>query len=64
MNKLNYAIRQTKIGEYIKKYDVELEDKTLIINKKIPVSEFIILRENIRKLWKVDNIIVDANMNK
>ena len=54
-------IRHTSINYYIDKYNVEVMEGTMIINKKIPVSDFVVLRENIRKLKQIDNIIVDAD---
>lgn len=54
-------IRHTSIDEYVNKYNVEVMEGTMIINKKIPVKDFITLRENIRKIKQIDNIIVDAD---
>ena len=54
-------IRDTTLDQYIAKYNVEIMEGTMIINKKIPVREFITLRENIRKIKQIDNIIVDAD---
>lgn len=53
-------IRCTTLDDYIEKYNVEIEEGTMIINKKIPVREFITLRDNIRKIKQIDNIIVDS----
>lgn len=55
------VVRDTTLDQYIDKYNVEVMEGTMIINKKIPVSDFIVLRENIRKLKQIDNIIVDAD---
>ena len=54
-------IRDTETDKLIYKYNVEIKDGTMIINKKIPMQDFIKLRENIRKVEKIDNIIVDAD---
>ena len=54
-------IRDTETDKLIYKYNVEIKDGTMIINKKIPMQDFIRLRENIRKVEKIDNIIVDAD---
>lgn len=54
-------MRDTETDKLIYKYNVEIKDGTMIINKKIPMQDFIRLRENIRKAEKIDNIIVDAD---
>lgn len=54
-------IRDTETDKLIYKYNVEIKDGTMIINKKIPMQDFIRLRENVRKAEKIDNIIVDAD---
>jgi hypothetical protein len=61
MNELIELLRLTNVDDLIDKYNVEFYNKTMIINKKIPVKDFIRLRENIRKRYTIDNIIVDGD---
>lgn len=55
-------MRDVEIDKLIYKYNVEIKNGTMIINKKIPMQDFIRLRESIRKIEKIDNIIVDADV--
>lgn len=61
MNELIELLRLTNVDDLIVKYNVEFYNKTMIINKKIPVNDFIRLRENIRKRYTIENIIVDGD---
>lgn len=62
MNNLKDLIRETNVDDLIREYNVEIRNKTMIINKKIPVKDFIRLRENMRRRTTIDNIIVDSNI--
>lgn len=62
MNNLKELIRETNVDDLIREYNVEVRNKTMIINKKIPVKDFIRLRENMRRRTTIDNIIVDSNI--
>lgn len=62
LEKLKVKIRDITIDGMLKKYEVEIVDNTMIINKKIPVQEFVYLRKNIKKLEQIDNVIVDAEV--
>lgn len=61
MLELKEIIRDTNVDDLIEKYYVEFRKGTMIINRKIPVDDFIKLRENIRKRMTINNIIVDAD---
>lgn len=61
MLELKEIIRDTNVDDLIEKYYVEFRKGTMIINRKIPVDDFIRLRENIRKRMTINNIIVDAD---
>lgn len=50
-----------ELEDLLKKYNVEIENGTMIINKKIPVQDFINLRKRIRRWEEIDNIVVDAD---
>lgn len=63
MNNLKDLIRETNVDDLIREYNVEFIKGTMIINKKIPVKDFIRLRENIRRRITIDNIIVDVEAN-
>lgn len=63
----DYRIRRIKqdleyynLDNLIKRYGCFMRGNTLIINKEIPVNEFIILRTKLRAIKRVDNIIVEA----
>lgn len=58
---LKEIIRDTNVDDLTEKYYVEFRKGTMIINRKIPVDDFIRLRENIRKRITINNIIVDAD---
>lgn len=51
-----------ELEKLISEYNVEIKDKTMIINKKIPVQDFVKLRKKIRRIEEIDNIIVDADV--
>lgn len=53
--------RDEDTDKMIRQYNVMFKNKTMIINKKIPVADFIRLREKIRRIEEIDNIIVDAD---
>lgn len=61
IEELKKLLRETTVEELIVKYDVEITEGTMIINKKIPVKDFVRLKTNIRKRMTIDNIIVDAD---
>lgn len=61
LEELRELIRETTVDDLIVKYDVEFTKGTMIINKKIPVKDFVRLRRNVRKRMTIDNIIVDAD---
>lgn len=51
-----------ELEKLMSEYNVEIKDKTMIINKKIPVQDFVKLRKKIRRIEEIDNIIVDADV--
>lgn len=62
--KLKDKVKEISVDGMIAKYDITFTDQsTMIINKKIPVKEFVYLRKNIQKFRKINNIIVDAEHN-
>ncbi len=61
IEEIKNLLRETTVEELIAKYDVEITEGTMIINKKIPVKDFVRLKTNIRKRMTIDNIIVDAD---
>ena len=52
-----------ELEKLIIRYNVEFRNGTMIINKKIPVNDFIELRKRARKIEQVDDIIVDGDLN-
>lgn len=52
-----------ELEKLIIRYNVEFRNGTMIINKKIPVNDFIELRKRARRVEQIDNIIVDADVN-
>lgn len=63
--KLKDQIKDITIDGLIDKYAITFtNNKTMIINKKIPVNEFIYLRKNIQKFREVNNVIVDTTYTK
>ncbi len=61
LDKLKTKIKDITLDGMIAKYSIEFEENTMIINKKIPVAEFIHLRKNIAKIRQIDNVIVDGD---
>lgn len=52
-----------ELEKLIIRYNVEFRNGTMIINKKIPVNDFIELRKRASRVEQIDNIIVDADVN-
>lgn len=52
-----------ELEKLIIRYNVEFRNKTMIINKKIPVNDFIELRKRARRVEQIDDIIVDGDLN-
>lgn len=52
-----------ELEKLINRYNVEFRNGTMIINKKIPVNDFIELRKRARKIEQIDNIIVDGDLD-
>lgn len=58
--KIRNDLEYYDLDNIIKRYGCFMRGNTLVINKEIPVNEFIILRTKLRAIKRVDNIIVEA----
>jgi hypothetical protein len=58
--KIRNDLEYYDLNNLIKRYGCFMRGNTLVINKEIPVNEFIILRTKLRAIKRVDNIIVEA----
>ncbi len=61
VEELRDLLEYTDVDKLIDKYQVVFSKGTMIINKKIPVNDFIRLRDSLRVKKKIKNIIVDAD---
>lgn len=61
VEELRDLLEYTDVDKLIDKYQVVFSKGTMIINKKIPVNDFIRLRDSLRVKKKIKNIVVDAD---
>lgn len=61
VEELRDLLEYTDVDKLIDKYQVVFSKGNMIINKKIPVNDFIRLRDSLRVKKKIKNIIVDAD---
>lgn len=61
VEELRDLLEYTDVDKLIDKYQVVFQKGTMIINKKIPVNDFIRLRDSLRVKKKIKNIVVDAD---